>query len=95
MDKDRSTAINIGGQEYQLILTTKATKEIAGRYGGLENLGDKLMKATTLHSLPCWAIKLKRKSWLISRRAFLNSFSPSIPILRPKLSATLTPPICF
>jgi hypothetical protein len=45
MDKDRSTAINIGGQEYQLILTTKATKEIAGRYGGLENLGDKLMKA--------------------------------------------------
>jgi hypothetical protein len=45
MDKDRSTAINIGGQEYQLILTTKATKEIAGRYGGLEDLGDKLMKA--------------------------------------------------
>ena len=28
-----------------LLLTTKATKEIAGRYGGLENLGDKLMKS--------------------------------------------------
>ena len=30
---------------YLLLLTTKATKDIAGRYGGLENLGDKLMKS--------------------------------------------------
>ena len=28
-----------------MLLTTKATKAIAGRYGGLENLGDKLMKS--------------------------------------------------
>ena len=45
MDKERSAIINIGGEEYTLLLTTKATKEIAGRYGGLENLGDKLMKS--------------------------------------------------
>ena len=45
MDNERSAKINIGGQEYELILTTKATKEIAGRYGGLENLGEKLMKS--------------------------------------------------
>lgn len=45
MDKERSAVINIGGEEYTLVLTTKATKEIAGRYGGLENLGDKLMKS--------------------------------------------------
>ena len=32
-------------REYTLLLTTKATKEIAGRYGGLENLGEKLMKS--------------------------------------------------
>ena len=44
MDKERSTDISVGGQTYTLILTTRATKEIAGRYGGLENLGDKLMK---------------------------------------------------
>ena len=37
MDKERSAIINIGGDEYTLLLTTKATKEIAGRYGGLEN----------------------------------------------------------
>ena len=45
MENERSSVINIGGKEYELLLTTKATKEIAGRYGGLENLGDKLMKS--------------------------------------------------
>lgn len=45
MDNERSSNINIGGETYALILTTKATKEIAGRYGGLDNLGDKLLKA--------------------------------------------------
>lgn len=45
MDQERSAAITIGGKEYELVLTTRATKEIAGRYGGLENLGDKLMKS--------------------------------------------------
>ena len=45
MTTERSTNITIGGDEYTLILTTKATKEIAGRYGGLENLGDKLLKS--------------------------------------------------
>jgi len=45
MDNDRSATITIGGQEYPLILTTLATKEIGKRYGGLENLGEKLMQA--------------------------------------------------
>ena len=45
MDNERSAVINIGGKEYELILTTRATKAIANRYGGLENLGEKLMKS--------------------------------------------------
>ncbi len=45
MDNERSAFIKIGGEEYELILTTRATKAIAGRYGGLENLGEKLMKS--------------------------------------------------
>ena len=44
-DNERSAEISIGGEKYELILTTKATKEISKRYGGLENLGDKLMKS--------------------------------------------------
>ena len=31
---ERSAAIQIGGETYELLLTTKATKEIAKRYGG-------------------------------------------------------------
>lgn len=45
MDAGRTATIRMGEQEYTLLLTTKATKEIAGRYGGLENLGEKLMKS--------------------------------------------------
>ena len=41
---ERSAVINIGGKDYELVLTTRATKAIAGRYGGLENLGEKLMR---------------------------------------------------
>lgn len=45
MTSDRSSVIKIGDKEYALTLTNKATKEIAKKYGGLENLGDKLMKS--------------------------------------------------
>ena len=45
MYQEYMTKIKVGEKEYELLLTTRATKEIAGRYGGLENLGDKLMKA--------------------------------------------------
>lgn len=42
---DRTAVVTIGGTEYGMLLTTRATKEIAGRYGGLEDLGEKLMKS--------------------------------------------------
>ena len=45
MTQERSAKILVGDEEYTLLLTTRATKKIAGRYGGLENLGDKLMKS--------------------------------------------------
>ncbi len=45
MDTERSANIMVGDEEYTLLLTTKATREIAARYGGLEHLGDKLMKS--------------------------------------------------
>jgi hypothetical protein len=43
--EERSAFITMCGQGYELILTTRATKAIAGRYGGLEKLGDKLMES--------------------------------------------------
>lgn len=45
MNLDKGAFIKVGDKDYELILTTKATKQIAGRYGGLENLGNKLMKS--------------------------------------------------
>lgn len=60
MDSERSTKITIGGNEYSLVLTTKATKEIAARYGGLENLGGKLMKSENFE------MALDEVIWLIT-----------------------------
>ena len=45
MENERSAIITIGGVEHELILTTKATKAIAARYGGLDKFGDKLLKS--------------------------------------------------
>ncbi len=45
MDNDRAAVICIGGCEYNLILTTRAVKEISKRYGGLSNLGEKLLQS--------------------------------------------------
>ena len=42
VDSSRSATITIGGEDYELVLTTRATRLIAQRYGGLEHLGDAL-----------------------------------------------------
>lgn len=42
---DRKAIIKLAGEEYELILTTRATKIIAKKYGGLEHLGEELMSA--------------------------------------------------
>jgi hypothetical protein len=58
---DRAAIITIGGEDYPLLLTTLATKEIAKRYGGLENLGDRLMKEENFELALdeiCWLIAL-------------------------------------
>jgi len=60
MTDERSARITIGGQEYELILTTKSTKEIAKRYGGLSNLGEKLMKSENFE------MALDEVVWLIT-----------------------------
>lgn len=60
MENERSALIKIGGQEYEMLLTTKATKEIAKRYGGFSNLGEKLMKSESFE------LALDEIVWLIT-----------------------------
>ena len=60
MSAERTADIMIGDEQHTLLLTTRATKEIAGRYGGLENLGDKLMKSENFE------MALSEIVWLIT-----------------------------
>lgn len=60
MSNERSSKIQLGDEEFELILTTKATKEIASHYGGLDNLGDKLMKSENFE------LALDEIIWLIT-----------------------------
>ena len=57
---ERTATVTIGGTEYEMLLTTRATKEIAGRYGGLEDLGEKLMKSENFE------MTLEEIVWLIT-----------------------------
>ncbi len=52
--------ITIGGKEYELVLTTRATKEIAKRYGGLASLGDRLLNTENFE------LALDELIWLIA-----------------------------
>jgi hypothetical protein len=59
-NEERAAQITIGGEDYELLLTVKATKEIAKKYGGLENLGEKLMKSENFE------LALAEIVWLIA-----------------------------
>lgn len=61
VNSERSSQVNIGGKNYDLLLTTLATKAISQRYGGLENLGDKLKESEKFEDVIeeiCWLIAL-------------------------------------
>lgn len=60
MTNERSSVITIGGEQHEMILTTRATKAISARYGGLDNLGDKLMKSENME------MALDEIIWLIT-----------------------------
>ena len=60
MTNERSSLITIGGEQYEMVLTTRATKAISTRYGGLDNLGDKLMKSENME------MALDEIIWLIT-----------------------------
>ena len=91
---DRSTAISIGDTDYELVLTTKATKQIAAKYGGLSDLGDKLMQPENFE------LALDEIVWLITLLAnqsilihnLKNKDSPK-PLLTDEEVELLTSPL--
>jgi len=94
MENERSAFITIGGNEYEMLLTTRATKEIAARYGGLENLGEKLMKTENFE------LALDEIVWLITLLANqsilihnLQNPDDKRPILTQEAVELLTSPL--
>lgn len=78
--EERSAKVKIGKKEYELVLTTRATKEIAKRYGGLANLGEKLSKSENFEealSEIIWLVTtLANQSILIYNYENTNSKKP-------------------
>jgi hypothetical protein len=44
----KNTVKLLNGKEYELILSTRALKEIAQKYGGLESFGDRILNSDSL-----------------------------------------------
>jgi hypothetical protein len=94
--EDRSATITLGGEDYELILTTRATKEIAKRYGGLDTLGEQLMQSDDV------ATALDEIVWLITLlanqgRMIHNLKNPKDqkPLLTEEMVELLTAPSDF
>ena len=63
MDDSRVTYLVLGKTKIPLLLTLKATREIATRYGGLEELGNKMLESMD------WAGMIDEIVWLIATLA--------------------------
>ena len=59
MDKDRTSTVTIGGEEYTLLLSVFATKQIVKRYGSLEAIADKIYDTENMEQ------SLDETIWLI------------------------------
>ena len=57
---ERGATIQFCGEEHELILTTKATKEITRRYGGLDKLGEKFFNSKSFEE------KTDESIWLLT-----------------------------
>ncbi len=93
---DRSAIITLGGEDYELVLTTRATKAITKRYGGLDNLGSGLLQSDDV------AAALDEIVWLITLLANqsrmlhnLQNLKDQKPLMTEELVELLTTPSDF
>ncbi len=78
---ERSAAIEIGGKKYELLLTTKATKEISEKFGGLEKIGDALKDAKDVNdalSIVVWLIVLLANQTILRNNLLTGSKEPTL-----------------
>ena len=78
MVSERGAMITLCGEQYEMILTTRATKAINKRYGGLGKLGDRLTNADNFEEVIdelVWLIALLVNQSILVHNA-KNKFSP-------------------
>ena len=88
-----SAKVTINGKEYPLLLTTRATRHIAERYGGLDMLGDKLLKSENFEAA------IEEIVWLVCELAnqyitveeFILKGKP-VPLLSEDMVEAMTTP---
>ena len=91
--EDCTAVINIGGKDYQMVLTTKATKEIAARYGGLEHLGDKLLREENFEMAIgeiVWLITLLCNQGILIHN-YQNPDEKQVPLTEDEVEILTTP----
>ena len=90
--EEKNAVIKIGDKEYELLLTTKATKEINAKFGGLEQVGNKLTAAKDVGeslSIVIWLIVLLANQ-MILRNNLINKKEE--PLLKEEEVEILTSP---
>jgi len=79
MANERSSVIKIGNKEYELLLTTKATKEINSKFGGIEKIGEKLSQSKDVSEsidLVIWLIVLLANQSILRGNILENKQEP-------------------
>ncbi len=92
MANERTSVIKIGKKEYELLLTTRATREIGEKFGGLDKVGTKLAEAKDASeslSLVVWLVVLLANQSIL--RSNLET-GESKPVLTEEQVEILTSP---
>lgn len=81
MAEENKSVIKIGNKEYELLLTTKATKEINNKFGGLENVGNKLTESKSVGEsleIVIWLIVLLANQAILRKNLIEGTKEPEI-----------------
>lgn len=85
----KATTIELGGREYELVLTTRAMRELSERFGGMERVGDRISGDLSLQDF-VWIVTLLANQGA-ARHNLANAANP-IPLLTEEQVELLTCP---
>lgn len=81
MANERASSIRIGKKEYELLLTTRATREIGEKFGGLDKVGTKLAEAKDASeslALVVWLVVLLANQSILRSNLEMGEKKPTL-----------------